>query len=277
MRFHGKVVTVTGAASGIGLEIARRFAEEGARVVLSDVARDRLEKAVQEIARIQEGSSGVPADVTRPADLVALVEAARAAHGRLDVHVNNAGIAVPGEFDAITDEEMERHILVNLLGVMHGTRAAARLMRAQAGGGHIVNIASLAGISPVPGAAAYAASKWGVRGYTLTCAFELRDTPVRLSTVCPDAVETPLLDPIEQTGAAPIILSGGSPLSPRRVADAVLDIVERPRREVCLPAWRGALARVGTLFPSFSELLFPFFEKKGRDEIARRRAGGTSH
>ncbi len=275
MRFRGKVVTLTGAAGGIGFEIARRFAEEGAIVVLSDVAAERLAETVERIAKQFDGARGIVADVTRPEDLAALVETARATHGRVDVHVNNAGVLVPGIFDTITDEEMERHIRVNLLGVMHGTRAAARVMRAQPDGGHIVNIASLAGISPVPGAAAYAASKWGVRGFTLSCALELRHTPVRVSSVCPDAVETPLIASAEETGACPIVFSGGAPLSPTRVADAVLDIVERPRREVCLPTYRGILARLASLFPGFGDGLVSFFEEVGRKEIARRRAGGT--
>jgi 3-oxoacyl-[acyl-carrier protein] reductase len=266
---QGRVVAITGAASGIGRVTARAFARAGATVVLGDVAVENLEAAVKEAGAEGANARGIRVDVTRAADVAAFVEGARAAHGRLDVLVNNAGVLVSGPFDALTDEETEMHILVNLLGVMHGTRAAARIMRAQPGGGHIVNVASLAGISPVPGAAAYAASKWGVRGYTHSCALELRDTPVRISAVCPDAVETPLLG--RRAEGSPIIFSGGAPMDPARVADAILDVVRHPRREVCIPASRGFLARISSLFPGFTERFLPLFERAGEKTLADRR------
>ncbi len=268
MRFQGKVVTITGAAGGIGLETAKAFAREGAKVLLSDVDGEGLKRAVEEVAKLQPDARGITADVTRREDLVRLVEEARSSHGRLDVHVNNAGLAVCGPFDAISDEEMERHITVNLLGVMHGTRAAARIMRAQEGG-HIVNIASLSGLSAVPGAAAYAASKFGVRGYTLTCALELRDTPVRVTVICPDAVETPLLVQAARDGSAPIIFSGKT-LTPDRVARAILDVVENPRPEVCIPGHRGILCKIGALVPGWTDPIYPLFERLGRKTISRR-------
>ncbi|MFQ5456824.1 MAG: SDR family NAD(P)-dependent oxidoreductase [Myxococcota bacterium] len=270
MALDGKIVTITGAASGIGLMSAKLFAQAGATVLMSDADGGRLESAVQEVTRVRPDTRGMIADVTKPADLEALVEEARETHGRLDVMMNNAGIAVTGAFDEISDEDATRHITVNLLGVMYGTRAAARLMRGQQSG-HIVNVASLAGLSAVPGAAAYCASKWGVRGYTHSCALELRDTPIEFTVICPDAADTPMLDAIIEEGHSPLILSG-STLTAERVARTIVGVVEKPRREIAIPASRGVLAKFGMLFPGkATDGLLSVFEKKGRETIAGRR------
>jgi len=273
MSLQGKVVAITGAAGGIGLTTARMFAEAGASVLMSDLDAERLESAVAEVSRAAAATRGFPADVTKPSDVEALVEEARRAHGRLDIMVNNAGVLATGPFDAMSDQTLARHIQVNLLGVMYGTLAAARVMRAQPGGGHIVNIASLAGLSAVPGAAAYCASKFGVRGWTLSCALELRDTPVRLTVVCPDAVETPMVERAAEEGGSPIIFSGNT-LAPEQVAEVILRVIGKPRREVGIPASRAFLAKFSALFPETAHWALGFFERLGRKNIARR--GGTS-
>jgi 3-oxoacyl-[acyl-carrier protein] reductase len=271
MSCEGKVVTITGAAGGIGLVTAKRFAAEGAHVVLGDIAEDKLQAAVKEVVAIDPEARGRRVDVTDPASITAFLDGARSAFGRIDVHVNNAGVLLTAPFDALTDEQMERHVRVNLLGMMHGTRAAARIMKAQAQGGHIINVASLAGISIVPGAAAYAASKWGIRGYTLSVAAELRDTNVRVTSICPDAVETPLLDLGDSANASPLIFSSGPPMPPERVTDAILRAIRRPRLEICVPTSRGILARISSLFPNQGHALLSVFEETGRKNLAQRR------
>jgi 3-oxoacyl-[acyl-carrier protein] reductase len=273
MRFQGKVVTLTGAASGIGLATAKAFAREGAKVLLSDADAERLKQAVAEVVRLQGDARGVPADVTRPEDIARLVEEARASHSRLDVHVNNAGVLHTGPFDAISDEEMTRHITVNLLGVMHGTRAAARVMRAQ-GGGHIVNIASMAALTATPGMAAYGASKFGVRGYTLACGQELRHTPIRISAILPYSVQTPLLESASREGSAPILFSNPT-LTTEQIAKATLKVIEKPRPEVIIPAYLGVLSKIGTFFPSLGRGVIPLLEWLGSKGLARRRSAGT--
>ncbi len=273
MAIQGKVITITGAASGIGLVTAKRFAGLGARVVLGDVAEDRLHAALKDVAAIGPEARAEKVDVTSAASMTDFLQAARRAFGRLDVHVNNAGVLAAAPFDALSDEDMESQIRVNLLGMMHGTRAAARIMKAQPDGGHILNVASLAGISIVPGAAAYAASKWGIRGYTLSVAAELRDTRVRVTSICPDAVETPLLDLGESAKASPLIFSSGAPMPPERVADAIVGAVERPRYEICIPARRGIMARISALFPNLGPTLLGLFEEQGRRHLARHPRG----
>lgn len=273
MAIQGKVITITGAASGIGLVTAKRFAALGARVVLGDIADQNLQAALKEVAAIGPEARAEKVDVTSSASMNAFLEGARAAFGRLDVHVNNAGVLLTAPFDALTDEQMERHIRVNTLGMMYGTRAAARIMKTQPEGGHILNVASLAGIVIVPGAAAYAASKWGIRGYTLTVAAELRNTKVRVTSICPEAVETPLLDLGESAKDSPLIFSGGAPMPPERVTDAIVGAVERPRIEVCIPASRGILSRISSLFPNLGNAFLGPFEQRGLRNLAHRPRG----
>ena len=273
MTIEGKIAVITGAASGIGLMTSKALARAGANLLMSDLDAVALDAAVAEVTQIRSGTRGMVADVTKPGDHTALVEEARKTHGRLDVYVNNAGIAATGPFEEISDAVVARHIEVNLLGVMYGTRAAARLMRTQRSG-HIVNIASLAGLSVVPGAAAYCASKFGVRGYTHSCALEMRDTPIRFTVICPDAVDTPMLDNIIKEGDSPIILSGNT-LTTERVAQAILKALEKPRAEVAIPASRGWMSKLGMLFPGTADGVVSALERKGRETITRRRGASS--
>jgi len=180
---EGKIVVITGAASGIGTATARRFAAAGATVVVSDIADG---SAVAD----EVGGTFVAADVSDEAQVEALVGAAVEEHGRLDVMVNNAGIIGPGRGIAADSMDDVRQVLeINLLGAIHGIRHAARVMQP---GGAIVNTASMAGVVGFPGLAAYGASKWGVVGLTKHAAVELGPKCIRVNCVCPTGVSTPM-------------------------------------------------------------------------------------
>ena len=181
---EGKVVVVTGAASGIGAATARRFADAGATIVVSDVADGS-------VIADEVGGTFVAADVSNEAQVEALVGAAVDRHGRLDVMVNNAGILGPGRGIAVDSMDDVRQVLeINLLGAIHGTRHAARVMQP---GGSIVNTASMAGVVGFPGLAAYGASKWGVVGLTKHAAVEFGPKGIRVNCVCPTGVSTPMV------------------------------------------------------------------------------------
>ena len=179
----GKVAVVTGAASGIGLATARRFAAAGATVVLSDI-NDGAAQATE------VGGDFVAVDVTDEDSVAALVAAAVDAHGRLDVMVNNAGVLLTAKGIGADSAKDTREMMdVNLFGVLYGVKHAARVMEP---GASIVNTASMAGIVGFPGLSAYGASKWGVVGLTRYAAIELGPLGIRVNCVCPTGVESPM-------------------------------------------------------------------------------------
>lgn len=225
---HGKSVLVTGAASGIGLATARLAAREGARVTLCD--RDE-EKGTSGTAAIVAGGGHalfVQMDVTDEAEVSAAVDACVRAFGRIDGAFNNAGIATdssgkPGKTADIAFDAWQRVLAVNLTGVWQCMRHEIRHMLA-AGGGSIVNNASIAGLVGLPGQAAYTASKHGVVGLTKSAAADYAGQGLRINAICPGFVETPLTaDAFQRVGpkilaAVPARRFG----SPQEIAEAVV-------------------------------------------------------
>lgn len=231
-----RVVAVTGGARGIGLAIAAAFAAAGDRVVLGDVD----EAAAADAAGRLRGH-GLPLDVRDPASFRAFLDWARALAGPVDVLVNNAGVAPAGAF-LDTDQRLLDLVLdVNLRGVVHGMRLALPDMLAR-GGGHVVNVASLAGRVPLPGAASYTASKFAVVGLTEAVRAEIAGSGVRVTAVLPAFVRTDIV--------AGLPLRGLPTVAPERVARAVVRAVRGGGPPlVTVPRWAGGLPRVAALTP----------------------------
>lgn len=182
-RLEGKTAIITGAAQGTGEVLAQRFAEEGARLVLGDVQDERGEAVAKEIG---DAARYVRLDVGEQGDWTRAVGLAVDTFGGVDVLVNNAAILLLKALDEITPDEFLRIVRVNQLGPFLGIQAVLPAMKKR-GGGSIVNIASTDGLKGMNGVAAYASSKWGVRGLSKSAAVELGKYAIRVNAVCPEA------------------------------------------------------------------------------------------
>ncbi len=208
-RLDGKVALITGAAGGIGAATAKLFASQGARLVLADLAP----------LAAAPGVLTLHLDVTDEAGWSAAMEQAIARFGRLDVLVNNAGIFKMAPLEETSVAMFEQTVRINQLGVFLGMRAAAPVMKAQ-GAGSIINISSVGGLLGSPNNIAYSGTKWAVRGMTKCAATELAPFRVRVNSIHPGGVDTPMLT-AQIHGAALAGVAAGTPLGRLASADDV--------------------------------------------------------
>jgi 3alpha(or 20beta)-hydroxysteroid dehydrogenase len=198
MDLRDRAAIVTGGARGIGAAIARRFVAGGARVVVADVLD---EEAGRLAAELGDRALSVHLDVTDADGWRAAVTAAEDAFGPVTVLVNNAGIVVWGSLEDMSPEEFRRVLEVNLYGAWLGIRATVPSMR-RGGGGCVVNISSTAGLMGYAGLGGYVASKWGLRGLTKTAALELARDGIRVCSVHPGPIRTPMVAGVAESTVA---------------------------------------------------------------------------
>ncbi len=218
-RLQGRIGIVTGAGSGIGLATARRLASEGARLLLADV--QPAEPVVAELRAEGAEAAFLRTDVSRNAEIEALIEFALARFGGLDLMVNNAGVALRKSAVDTSEAEWDRVIAVNLKSVFLACRAAIPKMRGRPGAS-IVNVASELGLVGCPAAAAYCASKGGVIQLTRAMAVDHAKEGIRINAVCPGPVDTPLLDAFDESTAITLLGRVGRP---EEVAAAIAFLV----------------------------------------------------
>jgi NAD(P)-dependent dehydrogenase (short-subunit alcohol dehydrogenase family) len=255
--FDGGVAVITGGASGIGRALSHELAQRGCEVVIADLQEELALATADEIQSRGGKASVRRVDVRHYDDMAAVVKDTFSRCGRLDFFFNNAGIGVGGDTHLHTVETWDRIIDINLKGVVYGVQAVYPLMRSQ-GFGHIVNTASAAGLIPVPGVAAYTATKHAVVGLSKSLRLEASAAGVRVSALCPGVIRTPILQGggvlgrihgFSQT-AMDKVIRFMRPMDPGEFARQALNGVARNRCIIVVPRWWNILWWQHRLMPT---------------------------
>ncbi len=268
MIFKDKTVIVTGGSDGVGAAVAGLFAQAGANLML--VARGK--KRLEEVAAALRDRSQVeifPMDVADSDAAADLFKKAKFEFGRVDILVNNAGYHARGGVEEVDADELGRMIDVNLRAPVMLSRLALPHLR-ESGEGAIINVGSLAGRVIYPGAATYAATKAGLRSFTLALAEELRGSGIKVGLVSPGPISTAfIMEDMDEVSD----ISFSQPMSTATdVAQIVLDLCGNNIQEESIPKVSGILAGIVGPMPWLGRLLRPALERKGQREKAKLRA-----
>jgi short-subunit dehydrogenase len=275
-----KTVAITGGARGIGRATATEFATAGAKVAIGDLDVELAEKAAFEIGNATGAQVvGLPLDVTRQPSFEQFVDDAEAALGPIDVLINNAGIMPTGLFIDEEPSATDRMIDINLRGVITGSRLAARRF-ADRGSGVIINVASVGGVTGIPGLATYCATKHAVIGFSEALAAEMRNHGVAVTVVLPGVVPTEL-----SAGASwPKWMQRVATVDPEDVAKAMVAAVDRGKFRVPVPGRLGAMLFAMSLTPprmrrwadriTGTDRAFVTTDAESRERYHRRIFGG---
>lgn len=268
MIFNGKTVIVTGASEGVGAATARLFADAGANLMLVARGKKKLDAIAEEL-RDKTQVEIFPMDVADAEACVNVFKKASFEFGRVDILINNAGFHARGNVESVSAEDLANIIDVNLRAPILLTRIALPYLR-ESGGGAIINVGSLAGRTPVPGSAAYGASKAGLRSFTYAIAEELRDSKIKFAVVSPGPIDTGfIMSDVDEVSD----LTFSQPVSSaEEVAQVVLDLCGNNQLEQSMPVVSGALTTLTYLFPSLGRIARPMLERKGQRVKAKLKA-----
>lgn len=242
----GKVVLLTGASRGLGVDMAKALAQTGARLALAARSEAELKSVADEVRGLGAEAIAVPADVASPESLEQLVARVTSELGSIDVLINNAGVEKPYEFERYTLGDIDWILNVNVHGLMHLTRIVIPQM-IERRSGHIVNIASMAGLMGIPHNSIYSASKHAVVGFSRSLRLEMKDDNIGVSVVCPGFVEGGMF---LEVGRKPPPLAGW--VSSKKVADAVVKAIRTDAPEINV---NKGLGKIGDWFMAISPRL----------------------
>lgn len=263
-----ETIIITGCASGIGKHLANELYRRGNRILATDVNEDGLRAAAAHFgwndpSRIELRRL----DVRDATQWEEVVQTAVQKWGKLDRLINVAGVLRAVWSYEAKPQDIDFHIDINTKGLMYGTNAALRQMVAQRSG-HVINVASMAGVIPVPGNAAYSASKHAARAYSVAVAQEVRKFDVFVSVVCPTVVETPMMDIQIGREEAAMTFSGSRALRVDEVSDAIIQKVmtKKPIQLIVdVPGtFQGVLSQIGNVMPEFSAKMSPKLMETGK-------------
>ncbi|MGI9271013.1 MAG: SDR family NAD(P)-dependent oxidoreductase [Woeseiaceae bacterium] len=265
MIFKDKTVIITGGSEGVGAAVARMFAEAGANLVLVARNKKNLEAVAAELRELTRVEI-FAMDVSDPDACIDLFKKANFEFGRIDILVNNAGYHQRGPFASIDAADLAQMIDVNLKAPIVLMRLALPHMR-DAGSGAIINVGSLAGRTPVPNSATYAASKAGLRSLTYSLGEELADSNIKVAIVSPGPIDTGfIMSDIDKVSD----ITFSQPLSTAdEVAQVILDLCGNTQRETTMPAISGVLTTASYLMPWLGRWLRPTLERRGANVKAK--------
>ena len=270
--FKDKTVIITGGSLGVGAATAVRFADAGANLVLVARSKKTLERMAEKL-RPKTRVETVSMDVTDTAACMNLFKKAEFEFGGIHILVNNAGFHERGPAENVAADDLGNIIDVNLKAPVILSRLAIPYLR-KSGGGAIINVGSLAGRTPVPGAATYSASKAGLRAFTLSLADELREAQIKVAVLSPGPIDTGfIMSNIENVSD----LTFSQPIcTADEVADEIMKLCFNDKRERSMPPISGFLTTMTYLFPGFGRMMRPLLESRGRRVkrklIAQKRA-----
>jgi NAD(P)-dependent dehydrogenase (short-subunit alcohol dehydrogenase family) len=264
--FTDATAIVTGGASGIGRALAEALATRGCEVVLVDLQVESAQKVVSDIRASGGRATAAAVDVTDFSALEQIVQETVQRTGRLDYMFNNAGIGIVGDVNHYKIEDWNYILDVNLRGVVNGVQATYKIMTTQ-GFGHIVNTASLAGITSYPGMVSYTTTKYAVVGLSLSLRGEARGRGIRVSVLCPGFIRTAILDDGGKYGRTLVDLSAEQrqfilemiekfkPMDPDLFAQKALNLVARDKAIIVLPTRYKLIWWINRFFPSLGMFL----------------------
>jgi NADP-dependent 3-hydroxy acid dehydrogenase YdfG len=268
---ENKVVLITGASSGFGMDAARLFAREGCKVVLAARRIDRLQ-ALAESIQAQGGEAlAVPVDVTNRAEIESMVRATLDVFGHIDILFNNAGFGRLNWLEELDPErDIETQVQVNLLGTIQTTRAVLPHMITRREG-HIINMSSMAGFVAAPMYTIYAATKFGVRAFTDALRREVSPFGIRVSGIYPGPAATEFGQHTGTSSARRVLSRLASlRMTSEYVAERVVGLARSPRRSLILPWWYRIIVAFETLFPGVVDWILKVvftsrFHKAGKE------------
>jgi short-subunit dehydrogenase len=267
-RFQDKTVIITGASAGIGAACARQFLAEGANVVLTARGKDALEATTRELGNARR-TLAIAADASDAEAMKSVLQKASDTFSAVHILVNNAGFNARGAVEETPADSLARIVDVNLKAPIVLCQHALPFLR-RAGGGAIVNVASIAGMVPLAHEATYSATKFGLRAFSFALAEELRGSPISVSVVSPGPVSTEFL--LHDLHEAPDIVFSQPMSTAAEIAALVLDCAADGKAERARPVFGAMMATVAYLFPSVRRVLKPIMESIGRRAKARYQA-----